>query len=217
MNKKNYIFKSDLIKLIQKQTGINRRQALFEANRIILKEESLGDKIFNFAGSSIYSGLIQNFTEQILDHLGIPSKSILGRIIANFIENLRYDQIQRFLSSWDEGGCEAWMKSLVDTVSETLMETLIDKILDKIDVNNITKDLGVPDEGPLSNLFGDINIQEYIPAIKSIIREKIFDVIFTPETREQTVAFLCDKLSELDFNMSSLSGLNPFSSKDEEK
>ena len=224
MTNKNYIFKSDLVLLIQKQTGLNQRQALHEANRIILKEESLADKIYNFAGSSIYSGLVQNFTEQILEYLGIERNTLLGKAIANFIENLRYEQIKNALNSWDEGGCEAWMKSLVDTVSETLVEYIGAKVLTSLkDKGIISREkIGIPDSGPVKELLGDLDINSLIPAITSIEREKLFDVIFPAETREETVAFLCDKLSELEFNFSlegltdTLTGMSPFGNEEEE-
>ena len=221
MNKKNYVFKSDLVKLIQEQTGLSRSDSLVEANRIILKEESLVNKVFDFAGSAVYSGVIQNFVEQILDEVGIPSNSVLGRVISNFIENLRYDQIQGYLSGWEEGQCEAFMKSLVDVAAESILEYIIDEIFKRMgsdDAGNIISNIGIPTEGPAANLMGEfgLDMANMEKLIGGIIREKLFDVLFTPEHRQEIVVGICDAMSELDFSLEGISKMAGFGGDAEE-
>lgn len=215
MNKKSYVFKSDLVKLIQEQTGLSRSASLVEADKIILKEESLANRMFGFAGSAVYSGVIQNFVEQILDNMGIPRNSVLGRVISNFIENLRYDQIQGYLSGWEEGQCEAFMKSLVDVASESILEYVIDEIFKRMgsdDAGNIISNIGIPTEGPAANLMGEfgLDMENMEKLIGGIVREKLFDVLFTPEHRKEIVEGICDAMSELDFSLEGISKMAGF-------
>lgn len=223
MSTKSYIFKSDLVSLIQEQTGIQKEYALIEANRILnevdFSEKSLGSRIFDFAGSSIYSGLIQNFTEQILDYMGIKRTTPIGRVIANFIENLTFDQIKGYASGWEDGQCEAFMKSLVDVVSESFVEYVIDAVMSKLQQGD---GFGIPTEGPVSALVSDFgekfgDIGNLTKAISSIVREKIFDVLFPQETRLEVVQFLCDEFSELDFNLDNITSMIGFGDDEDEE
>ena len=225
MSKNNYMFKSDLVELIQEQTGLERKYAILEANRILMLSEdsfadkSLGSRIFDFAGSSIYSGLIQNFTEQILDYMGIKRSTPLGRVIANFIENLTFDQVKAYTSGWEEGQCEAFMKSLVDVVFESFSEYLIDLVISKLKSGD---EFGIPQEGPVSALLSDFgekfgDIGNLTKAISSIIREKIFDVLFPQESRQELVAFLCDEFSELEFSLDNITSMIGFGDDEDEE
>jgi len=209
MGKKSYVFKSDLVNLIQEQTGLSRRASVRKADIILLREESLANQVFGFAGGAIYSGVIQNFVEQILDAVGIPSDKLLGRIIANFIENLSFEQIQGYLSEWDEGACESFMKSLVDVMVESLAEYLIDELFEKFSAETVGEEIGIPEEGPVADMIGELGFEfDDMDNIKNIVggivREKIFDTIFTQEKRQDIVNGICDAMSNLDFNLEGL-------------
>lgn len=224
MSTKNYMFKSDLVNLIQEQTGLSENFSILEANRILKEqsfaEKSLASRIYDFAGSSIYSGLVQNFAEEILEYLGIPRDKLLGRVIANFIENLTFEQIRGYTSGWEDGGCEAFMKSLVDVVFESFGEYIIDRVIKGISSGSTRKEIGIPEKGPVGGLISAVEIDENIENIKkvvgAIIREKLFDVIFTQERRQEFVEFLCDRISELEFNLDSIASMVGFGDDDEE-
>jgi hypothetical protein len=222
MSKKSYIFKGDLVKLIQEQTGLSAKASKIEACRIILEQESLANQIFGFAGGAVYSGLIQNFVEIILDEVNIPRKSVLGRVIANFIENLTFDQIKGYTSGWNDGGCEALMKSIVDVGSESVGEYIIDLIIEKFTMSgagSLRSEIGIPETGiaaePLANLF-QLDKGSLKDVIAGVIREKIFDIIFTPENRQDIVESICDALSDLDFNLDNISNMIGFGGEEKE-
>jgi len=217
MKNDNYIFKSDLIMLIHEQTGLTKKQSLVEANRIIseesFSEKSLANRIFDFAGSAVYSGAAQYFIEEILEYLKIPPKSIIGLAISNFIENLRLDQLKDYAENWEDGRCEALMKSLIDTVSESVVEYAINELMQKFNDSDMGSKIGIAKDSPIKDIFGGYDFDSVVKLTTSIVREKLFDTIFTQEQRVELSQLMCDKLSELD-----LSGmLNPFGSDEEEE
>ena len=118
------------------------------------------------------------------------------------------------------------MKSLVDVVAESFAEAMIDKILDGVRATG-EEELGVPDEGPFKDMIdaflggdseeGGLEFDNIKDAISSIIREKVFDVIFPQEERMEFVEFLCDELSNLEFNLSNISSSFGFGGDEEEE
>jgi len=218
--RKQKVFKSDLVNLISNQTGLSLYESHQAANKFLLEAESksLADMIYGQIANPVIDAAKQRVATAILSQIGLDPNKILGRIIINSIEEMDFLQIKKYFDQWEEGACEAWLDVILNGVVEAIAEYFIDKMVGyfKQSIAPTAKsELGISDKF-MDNIQGVLGGEEGIDAealltmVTSVIREKIFDVIFTEEIRQKTVETLCDAMSNMGDNLnisSTLSGI----------
>ena len=162
--------------------------------------------------------------DQLIEALGYGAhkKGLIASLVRNWVESIEWTQIKRYFGAWDEGGCELWVKSLLDTIVEGVAEYILNKVISslksEIDKGEIPKGgesggtLGIDMSGvstAFSEFLGGLTVQNVKSIMGNYVREQVFDQLFPEELRDDVVAKICDAMS--DFSISDI-GTDTFSS-----
>jgi hypothetical protein len=227
MKRKIHLSTSELINEIKYNTGLNTYESALVLESMLINEESPVSMLYGKMGGAMWDTVKNLLAERIIEALGYghTKGTFVHTAVINWVESIEFSQVQMYFNSWNEGGCEMWMRSLVDTLSETLAEMVVisvhEKIKQQIDASEPHKidheesasSLGI-DSSKISKAFseftGGISIDNLKSLVGTLAREKIFDVIFPDEKRDEVTAAICDAMSEFsltDFTSSSMSGI----------
>ena len=214
----------ELISEVKKGTGLNTYEAAVLIEQMIISEASPISSLYSFAGNAMWDTVKSMLADQLIEALGYGAhkKGLIASLVRNWVESIEWTQIKRYFGAWDEGGCELWVKSLLDTIVEGVAEYILNKVISslksEIDKGEIPKGgesggtLGIDMSGvstAFSEFLGGLTVQNVKSIMGNYVREQVFDQLFPEELRDDVVAKICDAMS--DFSISDI-GTDTFSS-----
>lgn len=214
----------EIIREVKKETGLNTYESAVLIDQMIISEASPISSLYSFAGNAMWDTVKSMLADRMIEALGYGShsKGLIASLVRNWVESIEWTQIKRYFGAWDEGGCELWVKSLLDTVVEGVAEYIINNVISslksEIDKGEIPQGgelegtLGIDMSGvnaAFSEFLGGLTVQNVKSIMGNYVREQVFEQIFPEELRDLIVAKICDAMA--DFSISDV-GADTFSS-----
>lgn len=228
MRRKLNMTTRDLIYEIKHETGLSSYESALVLESMILNEESPISSLYSSMGDAMWDTVKTMLAERIIEALGYGHKkgTFVHTAVINWVESIEFTQIQAYFNDWDDGGCEMWINSLLDTLVETLAELVINRIIEtvkeQIDAGDTPKgdksgseSFGIDTvavNAAFEKFTGGITIDNIKSLVGNLAREKIFNVIFTEEKRNEVTAAICDAMSDFSLSNFASSGISGITS-----
>lgn len=228
MRRKINMSTRDLLSEVKYETGLNSYESALVLERMLLNEESPISSLYSFAGSAMWDTVKVMLAERIIEALGYGDhkEGIIAIGVKRWVMTIEWAQIQKYFGAWDEGGCEMWINSLLDTLVDTIAELIINKIIstfkEEIDpgepprTENIKGTLGI-DFSSVGDAFSEFTGGLTVDNIKKIagtfIREQLINSIFPEDLRDHITAKICDAMAEFSLSDVTSSSFSDVTSK----
>jgi len=228
MRRKINMSTRDLLSEVKYETGLNSYESALVLERMLLNEESPISSLYSFAGSAMWDTVKVMLAERIIEALGYGDhkKGVIAIGVKRWVASIEWTQVQKYFGAWDEGGCEMWINSLLDTLTETFAEWVLNKIIDSMkseidpgepsSVGNIKGTLGIDMEkvgSAFSDFMGGLTIENIKNIAGTLIREQLFNTLFPEDLRDDITAEICDAMAEFSLSDVTSSSFSDVTSK----
>ena len=134
MKRKVNLTTKNLIFEIKRETGLNTYESALLLDRMLINEASPISSLYSFAGNAMWDTVKSMLADRIIEALGYGQykQGLIASLVRNWVESVEWTQIKRYFGAWDEGGCELWIKSLLDTLVEGIAEYILNNIINFI-------------------------------------------------------------------------------------